>query len=140
MQSSCGATGGRKRRGSRKMRGGNFYGMGQPIATGVPAWDAVENTAVTASGTPIPEAVMPATGGRRRRTGKKATRKGGRKSRASRRHARRRRTMRGGAAMYNSANVGYGFAGTGAGGLANQVGYPANAPAGGTQVNGVWQA
>ena len=119
--STCGAPmmGGRKRRGTRKMRGGNFYGMGDPIATGIPTWNAVANAgADPVTGAPTPELY----GGRRRRTGKKATRKGGRKSRAGRRHA-RRRTMRGGAGVVNSAGVGYGYTGTGAGGLADATSY-----------------
>lgn len=112
--------GGRKRRGGRTMRGGNFYGFGGNL-TGSSAgaqWDAVANTgANSATGAPTQELY----GGRRRRgrTGKKATRKG---RKHGRRHG-RRRTMRGGASSYNSAGVGYGFNGTGSAGLANAAVY-----------------
>jgi hypothetical protein len=110
--STCGASpfGGRRRR-SRKMRGGNGYGFGEPIAVG--AMRVVPNMTSVADGAPY----MP-TGGRRRksRKGKKA----GRRT--------RRRSMRGGGSV---ANVGYGFTGDGARGLANQTGYPSNLPPGG---------
>ena len=123
---------------SRKMRGGNFYGAAVDPGLGSAglAYPAVENVGVDKSGNPVPDAVMPKTGGRRRRTGKKATRKGGRKSR---RVHRRRRTMRGGATMYNVAPARAEWAGEGTAGLASYRTGAANAPAGGTQVAGVWQ-
>jgi len=100
--------GGRRR--SRKMRGGNGYGVGNPISVGaleyVPNMTSVENGA----------AYTPKGGRRRSRKGKKS------------RRTRRRRSMRGGGSM---AGVGYGFAGDGVRGLANQQAYPSNLPPGG---------
>lgn len=91
------------------MRGGNGYGVGQPISAG--ALEYVPNM------TSVPDgAAYRPMGGRRRRS-----RKG--KSRRT-----RRRVMRGGGSV---AGVGYGFAGDGARGLANQVPYPSNLPPGG---------
>jgi hypothetical protein len=120
---SCAApmAGGRKRRGGKMMKGGNFYGFTGALdgTTAGAGWGAVENTAVDAKGTPILDYAMPKVGGRRRRrTGKskKATRK-------SRRVSRRRRTMRGGAGVYNVAGAGYGYAGTGSAGLADAAPY-----------------
>lgn len=113
--------GGRKRRGTRKMRGGNFYGFQGALAgsSAGPSWGSVENSAVDpVSGAVKPDYAMP--GGRRRRTGKSRKTRGSRKSR---RVTRRRRTMRGGASSYNSAGVGYGYAGTGAAGIADAAAY-----------------
>jgi hypothetical protein len=93
------------------MRGGNGYGVGQPISVG--SLEYVPNM------TSVPDgAAYKPTGGRRRksRKGKKA----GRRT--------RRRVTRGGGSV---ANVGYGFTGDGARGLANQTGYPSNLPPGG---------
>lgn len=134
--------GGRRRRGSRKMRGGNFYGVAvdPQIGSAGLAYPSVENNAVDpVSGAAKPDYAMP--GGRRRRTGKSRKTRGGRKH--SRRHSRRRRTMRGGGSYVGSANVGYGYGGSGYGGMANQVGYGANQPGAGSghsQVAGVWSA
>ena len=101
-------SGGRRR--TRKMRGGNGYGVGQPISVG--ALEYVPNM------TSVPDgAAYKPMGGRRRRS-----RKG--KSRRSR----RTRRMRGGGSV---ASVGYGFTGDGARGLANQSAYPSNLPPGG---------
>ena len=142
--STCGGNtnlvgGGRRRRGTRKMRGGNFYGaaVDPQIGSAGLAYPAVENNAVDpVSGAVKPDYAMPG-GRRRRRTGKS------RKGKKSRRVTRRRRTMRGGASYAGSANVGYGYGGSGYGGMANQVGYGANQPAPGSghsQVAGVWSA
>ena len=99
--------GGRRR--TRKMRGGNGYGVGQPISVG--ALEYVPNM------TSVPDgAAYKPTGGRRRKSRK------GKKSR------RTRRRMRGGGSV---ANVGYGFTGDGARGLANQSAYASNLPPGG---------
>jgi hypothetical protein len=104
---SCSAYGGRRR--TRKMRGGNGYGVGNPIAVG--ALEYVPNM------TSVPDgAAYKPTGGRRRKSRK------GKKSR------RTRRRMRGGGSV---AGVGYGFTGDGARGLANQTAYPSNLPPGG---------
>ena len=100
--------GGRRRSRTRKMRGGNGYGVGEPIAVG--ALEYVPNM------TSVPDgAAYKPTGGRRKsRKGKKS---------------RRTRRMRGGGSV---ANVGYGFTGDGARGLANQTAYASNLPPGGT--------
>ena len=106
---SCAKMSGGRRR-TRKMRGGNGYGVGQPISVG--ALEYVPNM------TSVPDgAAYKPSGGRRRRS-----RKG--KSRRSR----RTRRMRGGGSV---AGVGYGFTGDGHNGLANQSAYPSNLPPGG---------
>ena len=88
------------------MRGGNGYGVGNPISVG--ALEYVPNM------TSVPDgAAYKPIGGRRRKSRK------GKKSR------RTRRRMRGGGSV---ANVGYGFTGDGARGLANQSAYPSNLP------------
>lgn len=118
--STCGSSliGGRRRR-SRKMRGGNGYGVGQPISVG--SLEYVPNM------TSVPDgAAYKPTGGRRRRS--RSTRNlGFRKGKKAGRRTRRRLTRGGGSV----ANVGYGFTGDGARGLANQTGYPSNLPPGG---------
>ena len=108
--------GGRRR--TRKMRGGNGYGVGDPIAVG--ALEYVPNM------TSVPDgAAYKPTGGRRRVTRALGVRKSkGRKSRRTRRV----RRMRGGGSV---AGVGYGFTGDGARGLANQSAYASNLPPGG---------
>jgi hypothetical protein len=87
----------------------------------------VGNPAVNpATGGEIPDYTMPG-GGRRRR----GTRKGrGRMSRMSR----RRRSMRGGASFAGAGQVGYGYAGTGSGGLANVAGYSVHSAGGGPSI------
>jgi len=162
--------GGRRR--SRKMRGGNGYGFGSPIAAG--ALEVVPNMTSVQDG-----AAYKPMGGRRRRSrrggyeasapaaedvvtkdkcsgeGKrwvasgikaangealgycrrtdefqyssKGKHKGGRRTRRKSK-GRRRRSMRGGGSV---ANVGYGFTGDGARGLANHSAYPSNLPPGG---------
>jgi hypothetical protein len=97
------------------MRGGNGYGVGDPIAVG--ALEYVPNM------TSVPDgAAYKPTGGRRRVT--RARKSKGKKSRRTRRV----RRMRGGGSV---ANVGYGFTGDGARGLANQSAYASNLPPGG---------
>jgi hypothetical protein len=105
-------TGGRRR--SRKMRGGNGYGVGQPIAVG--ALEYVPNMTSVPNG-----AAYRPTGGRRR----SKTKRGGKHRRG---HKSRTRKMRGGGSV---ANVGYSFTGDGARGLANQTAYASNLPPGG---------
>lgn len=118
--STCGASsfGGRRRR-SRKLRGGNGYGVGQPISVG--SLEYVPNM------TSVPDgAAYKPTGGRRRKS--RSTRNlGFRKGKKAGRRT-RRRSMRGGGSV---AGVGYGFTGDGARGLANQTAYPSNLPPGG---------
>ena len=101
--------GGRRRRSrTRRMRGGNGYGVGQPISVG--SLEYVPNMTSVPNG-----AAYTPTGGRRRRSGK-----GGRKT--------RRRRMRGGGSI---AGVGYSFTGDGARGMANHSAYVPNPPPGG---------
>ena len=119
--STCGASsfGGRRRR-SRKMRGGNGYGFGEPIAVG--ALRVMPNMTSKPDGA----AYTPISGGRRRRS--RSTRNlGFRKGKKAGRRT-RRRSMRGGGSV---AGVGYGFTGDGARGLANQTAYPSKLPVGG---------
>jgi hypothetical protein len=100
---------------SRKMRGGNGYGVGQPISVG--ALEYVPNM------TSVPDgAAYKPIGGRRSKSRK------GKKSRSRRRNTRKTLRMRGGGSV---ANVGYGFAGEGARGLANHSAYASNLPPGG---------
>ena len=117
--------GGRRRRGKKTMKGGNFYGPGGAITAGAMQWDAVANNGARPDGTILAgdaDLVAPKLGGRRRRrTGKKVTRKGGRKTRKVGRKG--RKTMRGGSSF---GQVGYGFDGTGVGGMATAAGYNAN--------------
>jgi hypothetical protein len=114
-------TGGRRR--SRKMTGGNGYGVGQPIAVG--ALEYVPNMTSVPNG-----AAYKPTGGRRRSTRvlstrRKSTKRGGKHRRG---HKSRTRKMKGGGSV---ANVGYSFTGDGARGLANHSAYPSNLPPGG---------
>lgn len=102
--------GGRRRSRTRKMRGGNGYGVGEPIAVG--ALEYVPNMTSVPDGA----AYKPIGGRRRKSKGKKS------------RRTRRTRRMRGGGSV---ANVGYGFTGDGARGLANQTAYASNLPPGG---------
>jgi hypothetical protein len=100
-----------RRRKTRKFRGGNGYGFtatpGDVINAGNIAW--TPNMTSVPDGKPVVGSV---TGGRRRKSkkGKRASRK---------------RTMRGGGSV---ANVGYGFAGTGARGIADAIPYASNLP------------
>jgi len=99
--------GGRRRsHRTRRMGGGNGYGVGQPISVGsleyVPNMTSVPNGA----------AYSPA---------------GGRRSR-KRRGRKTRRRMRGGGSI---SGVGYSFTGDGARGLANHSAYNPNPPPGG---------
>ena len=100
--------GGRRR--SRKMRGGNGYGFGEPIAVG--ALRVEPNMTSVPDGAPYKPQ-----GGRRRKSRK------GKKSRRS-----RRRTMRGGGSV---GGVGYSCTGEGSRGLADHSAYVPNAPPGG---------
>lgn len=89
------------------MRGGNGYGVGQPIAVG--ALEYVPNMTSVPDGA----AYKPLGGRRRSRKGK------------SRRSRRKTKKMRGGGSV---AGVGYGFGGDGSRGLANATPYPSNLP------------
>ena len=115
-------TGGRRR--SRKMKGGNGYGVGAPIAVG--ALEYVPNMTSVPNG-----AAYKPTGGRRSTrvlsTRSKSTKRGG-KHRKGHKGRGRTRKMKGGGSV---ANVGYGFTGDGARGLANQTAYASNLPVGG---------
>jgi hypothetical protein len=115
------------------MRGGMYaVGFDPLIGTGGAGVTRVGNDPVDGAGNPLPEAVIPKVGGRRRgRTGKKGAR-ASRKGKKSRRVTRRRRTMRGGG---SSGLVGYGFNGGGVAGLPNANVYPSNVPPPGAVVN-----
>lgn len=133
----CGASrrrgrGSRASRASRgkKMRGGNFYGVGEPIAPGVLGYKVVPNNAAdAATGRELPTDTsnpQPAKlGGRRRsqRKGKKTAKRHGR------RHG-RRRTMRGGANQVSIAPAGGSFTGKGDAGLISLDRYSVNVPGG----------
>lgn len=121
----CGS--GRRRRStkkSRKMRGGNFYGVGSAIAPGVLEYTAVPNlSANSATGQlgPADTGAMPKTGGRRK--SKRHTKNlykgitvGGRKKKTL-----RRRKIYGGAGAVLPAKATAGFTGEGSRGLANYV-------------------
>lgn len=128
-------TGGRRRRSSKRktMKGGAFYGFAGALDGGTNGaqWAGVSNDAIDPkTGAVIPDYTMP--GGRRRR-GKKS-RKGGRKSRKVGRKG--RKTMRGGAGYYSIAGVGAGYAGQGAGGLADYGGYSTKGPVAGGPTQG----
>lgn len=106
MNNQCGASR-RRRRVSRKLKGGMGYGFGGTIGTAGPVWDSSWGGEVTKSGTPIYDTAdrPPVTGGRRRKSKKS--------KKAGRRH--RRRTMKGGMSV---AHASAGFTGDGARGLA----------------------
>ena len=107
-QSQCGSSR-RRRRVSRKLKGGMGYGFGGTIGTAGPVWDASWGGEITKSGTPIYDTAdrPPVTGGKRRKSKKaKKSKKG------ARRH---RKTMKGGMSV---AHASAGFTGEGARGLA----------------------
>lgn len=106
MNGQCGSSR-RRRRVSRKLKGGMGYGFGGTIGTAGPVWDSSWGGEVTKSGTPIYDTAdrPPVTGGRRRKSKKS--------KKAGRRH--RRRTMKGGMSV---AHASAGFTGDGARGLA----------------------
>jgi hypothetical protein len=122
MAGTCGGPmmGGRRRktRRTRKLKGGMGYGFGgNTIGSAGAVWDNSWGGEATADGTPVipGEARAPsAVGGRRRRKSKKGSKK-----------SRRTRKMKGGGSV---ANVGSGFTGAGARGIADAVGYPSNLP------------
>jgi hypothetical protein len=106
MSGQCGSSR-RRRRVSRKLKGGMGYGFGGTIGTAGPVWDASWGGEITKSGTPIYDTAdrPPVTGGKRRKSKKS--------KKAGRRH--RRRTMKGGMSV---AHASAGFTGEGARGLA----------------------
>ena len=112
---TCGSMYGGKRRKSRR---GGAYGVGAAITPGALEYGTAYTGPVNSAGAAVPDPTDPAggytgLGGRRRR--------GTRKGRKSRRRGTRK--MRGGAGQVSMGTVGYGYAGTGVGGLANQVQY-----------------
>ena len=117
--SACGTMGGKRK--SRRMRGG-MYGVGQPITAGALEYGAAYTGPVNAAGNAVPDPTDPAGGytgiGGRKRRGTRKGRKGSRKGR------RGTRKMRGGAGQISAMKAGYGFDGSGAGGLANAVPAP----------------
>jgi hypothetical protein len=129
--STCGSNplaGGRRRRStkkSRKMKGGNFYGVGAAIAPGVLERTAVPNlSANSETGQLGPADTGAMNGGRRHRRSRKHSKKslyadifkGGRKRRTT-----RRRKLYGGANQMLPGNSSAGFTGEGSRGLANYV-------------------
>lgn len=131
--STCGSPmmGGKRRKGTRKMKGGMGYGFGGTIGTAGPQWDSSWGGEVTKAGVPIYDtADRPTVGGRRRKS-RKASKKASKKSRKS-----KRRTMRGGAQWQSVAGVGYGYTGSGSRGLADPTAYASKVPpAGGPSQN-----
>lgn len=131
MSESCGMSGGRRRRSTKKggcglggrrrktMKGGMGYGFGGAMGTNGPVWDASWGGEITKAGAPIYDTAdrPPVTGGRRRKS--KKSKKG------------RRKTMRGGASWQTIAPAGGGFTGSGERGLANWSGYASKVPASG---------
>ena len=114
MSGTCGMMGGRRRRTvkkSRKMRGGNGYGV---TASGVIAPGALEYVPNNTSGGPVTPGPSSVSGGRRRRK--------------SRKTLRRRKSMRGGGSI---STVGAAFTGTGSRGIADYTAYAAKMPPGG---------
>lgn len=118
---------GGKRRGTRgrRMRGGMF-GATEPIAAGAMGWGAAYTGAADPkTGAAVPDPALKGTssegsftglGGRRRRKTAKKGKKGSKKTRKYR--------MRGGSSQISAMKAGYGFNGTGAGGLADAVPAP----------------
>ena len=120
--SSCWAGGKRGKVGkSRRLRGG-MYGVGQPITAGALEYGAAYTGPVGPDGGAVPDPTDPAGGytgiggrkGRKTRKGRKGSKKGSKKS---------RRKMRGGASQVSMGTVGYGYTGTGAGGLTDATQY-----------------
>jgi hypothetical protein len=117
----CWAAG--KRRGrTQRLRGGMYGFQGGVITNGTLESTAAYSGPVNSSGAPIPDPTDPAggytgVGGRKGRASRK-TRKGRKGSKKS------RRKMRGGASQISAMKAGYGFDGSGSGGLANAVPAP----------------
>ena len=108
--------------GKRRTVKGGAYGVGAPIAAGALTYDAAYTGPVNAAGNAVPDPTDPAggytgVGGRRRKTSKKSRSRKGRKGKKT-------RTMRGGASQISAMKAGYGFNGSGAGGLADAVPAP----------------
>lgn len=120
----CGS--GRRRR-SRKMKGGNFYGFTGALdgTTAGAGWGAVDNSLNynSETGKPIPDPFSTKTGGKRK--SKKHSKKnlyadvmGGKKGKKSRKVTRRRK-MYGGVSQILPAKASAGFTGEGSRGLAD---------------------
>lgn len=124
----CGKLGGRRKTRGRRLRGG-MYGATEPIAAGAMGWGGAYTGAVGAGGEPIPDPTLtgtPSAGsytgiGGRRRGSRKTAKKGKKGSKKTRKYR-----MRGGSTpnMVSAMKAGYGFNGTGAGGLADAVSAP----------------
>lgn len=131
MSGTCGASGGRRRGGTRrqkKMRGGMGYGMSGTIGTAgalyTPSWGGE----VTKAGAPVYDTADPQRGSSRRRKSKK--------SKKSKKAGRRHKTMRGGAGWQSVSTVGASYAGSGSRGLADYTAYASKVPpAGGPSQN-----
>lgn len=127
--------GGRRRRSgkkSRKMRGGNMYGVvggDSQLGTAGARYDAVANLPYNSATGAASNVDYGMVGGRRRRRTSKKSRKGGKHRRGH-----KSRKMRGGMSV---GQVGYGFTGAGVGGLADAVQYNANVGGAPTGADGV---
>lgn len=113
----CGSMGGKRR---RTLRGG-MYGVGSAITPGALEYGAAYTGAADPkTGAAVPDPTLkgtPSEGGYTGLGGRRRSRKGSRKSR------RKSRKMRGGAGSVSMGTVGYGYTGTGVGGLANATQY-----------------
>jgi hypothetical protein len=105
----CSVVGGRR---SRRMRGG-AYGVGNAIIPGAIEYNSVDTATPVnpVTGAAMPDIYDVQRGGRRR------TRK------TAKKHRRGTRKMKGGANQMSMGGVGYGYTGTGAGGLADATQY-----------------
>ena len=100
------------------MKGG-AYGVGAAIVPGAIEYNSVDTATPVnpVTGAAMPDIYdIPKTGGRRRKTAKKS-RKNSKKGRKG------TRKMKGGASQVSMGTVGYGYTGTGAGGLADATQY-----------------
>lgn len=115
--SQCGMVAGKRHR-KRSMKGGMYGFGGNVIAPGTLEASAAYTGPVNSAGGAIPDPTDPAGGytgvGGRRRT---------RKGRKGRKGSKKTRKMRGGAGSVSMGTVGYGYTGTGAGGLADATQY-----------------
>lgn len=120
--------GGRRRR-SRKMKGGNFYGVGAAIAPGAIEYTKVANLSAKPDGTLGPADTGAMNGGRRRSRHSRRSRRGkasqkgkilyGDIFRGGKKRSTRRRKMYGGASQMLPAKASAGFTGEGSRGLAD---------------------
>lgn len=107
--------------GKRRTYRGGMYGVGEPITPGALTYGAAYTGPVDGAGNAVPDPTLPGGGytgiggrkGRKTRKGRKGTKKGRKGT----------RKMRGGANQISMGTTGYGYAGTGSGGLIDPVQY-----------------